>query len=129
VCCAAGFGRRASGVTDRGVRGAAVPARAAARPDSPGTDGCCPLACAAALACALSAPARTRAPSHALCPFAAADYNLTPRDRPKLYVQCADAPRAALLEREAGLVAALASAEQVGPGVLVSAIGLGLGVE
>ncbi len=69
-----------------------------------------------------------RAPSHALCPFAAADYNLTPRDRPKLFVQCADAPRAALLEREAGLVAALASAEQVGPGVLVSATGLGLGV-
>ncbi len=60
--------------------------------------------------------------------FAAADYNLTPRDRPKLFVQCADAPRAALLEREAGLVAALASAEQVGPGVLVSATGLGLGV-
>ena len=43
----------------------------------------------------------------------AADYGLTPRDRPKLFVLCTDAPRAALLEREAALVGTLASAEQV----------------
>lgn len=43
----------------------------------------------------------------------AADYGLTPRDRPKLFVLCAEAPRAALLEREAALVGTLANAEQV----------------
>ena len=45
--------------------------------------------------------------------FGAADYGLTPRDRPKLFVLCSEAPRAALLEREAGLVGTLANAEQV----------------
>ena len=42
-----------------------------------------------------------------------ADYGLTPRDRPKLFVLCSEAPRAALLEREAGLVGTLANAERV----------------